>query len=115
VGFPEEIGVVQRIFAAWELSLARPYWTSDLKKIGYNIPIHYRVDPQRTMKRVLRDAFKDLLPEEVINRPKVIARNGSQVRFALEDRFGSSSDRYKPIFNRIFAKVGSRPKIVLPP
>jgi asparagine synthetase B (glutamine-hydrolysing) len=114
VGFPEEIAVVQRICAAWELSLARPYWTSYLKKIGYNIPIQYRVDPQRAMKRVLRDAFKDLLPEEVIRRPKVIARNGSQVRFALEDRFGSSSDRYKPIFNRIFAKGDWWPKIVLP-
>jgi asparagine synthetase B (glutamine-hydrolysing) len=114
MGFPEEIAVVQRIFAAWELSLVRPYWTSHLKKIGYNIPIPYRIDPQRMMKRILRDAFKDLLPEEIIYRPKVIARNGSQVRYALEDRFGSSSDRYKPIFNRIFSGEHSWRKLGLP-
>lgn len=114
VGLPEEIAVIQRIFAAWELSLARPYWTSHLKKIGYNIPLPYRVDRQRAMKRILRDAFKELLPEEIINRPKVVARNGSQVRFALEDRFGRSPDRYKPIFNRIFAEGESWRNIVLP-
>lgn len=104
LGLPEEIAVVQRIFAPWELSLARPYWTSQLKKIGYNIPLPYRVDPRRAMKRILRDAFKDLLPEEIIHRPKVVARNGSQVRFALNDRFGTSPDRYKQTFNWIFAE-----------
>jgi hypothetical protein len=66
------------------------------------------------MKSILRDAFKDLLPEEVIHRPKVVARNGSQVRFALEDHFGTSPGRYKPIFNRIFAEGDSWPKIVSP-
>lgn len=112
VGIPEEIAIVQRIFSTWKLSLARPYWIPQLKKIGYNIPLPYRVDPRRAMKRILRDAFKELLPEEIINRPKVVARNGSQVRFALEDRLGTSSDRYKPIFNRIFAANGSRRNIV---
>jgi asparagine synthetase B (glutamine-hydrolysing) len=106
-GLPEEIAVVQRIFEAWDLSLARPYWTPQLKKIGYNIPLSYRVDPQRAMKRILRDAFKDLLPEEIVHRPKVVTRNGSQVRYALEDRFGVSPHRYRPLFRRIFAERGA--------
>lgn len=111
VGLPDEIAVVQRVFETWGLSLVRPYWTLQLKKIGYNIPLSYRVDPRRAMKRILRDAFKDMLPEEVIHRPKVVARNGSQVRFALEDRFGVSSNRYKPIFRKIFAEGRSWQRI----
>jgi asparagine synthetase B (glutamine-hydrolysing) len=102
VGIPEEIAVMQRVFAAWGLSVINPFWTSELKMIGYNIPIAFRVDPQRTMKRILRDAFKNLLPEEITERPKVITRNGTQVRFALEDRFGVSPKRYRQLFRTIF-------------
>jgi asparagine synthase (glutamine-hydrolysing) len=103
-GLPEEIAVVQRVFGSRGLSVINPFWTSELKAIGYNIPISFRVDPQRVMKRVLRDAFRDLLPEEIIQRPKVVTRNGTQVRFALEDRFGVSPKRYRHIFRTIFEK-----------
>jgi asparagine synthetase B (glutamine-hydrolysing) len=101
-GLPEEIAVVQRVFGARGISVVNPFWTSELKAIGYNIPIEFRVDRQRAMKRILRDAFRDLLPEEILERPKVVARNGTQVRFALEDRFGASPRRYRHIFKTIF-------------
>jgi asparagine synthetase B (glutamine-hydrolysing) len=103
---PDEIAVVQRVFAHRGLSLVNPYWTLELKKIGYNIPISYRVDPKRLMKKILRDAFKDLLPDDVIQRPKVVTRNGTQVRFALEARFGVSAHRYRSIFRTIFNEIG---------
>jgi asparagine synthase (glutamine-hydrolysing) len=103
-GLPEELAVVQRVFGARGISVINPFWTSELKSIGYNIPIAFRIDRQRAMKRILRDAFKDLLPEEIIERPKVVTRNGTQVRFALEDRFGVSPQRYRHIFRTIFEK-----------
>ena len=112
VGLPEEIAVLQRVFEAWGLSFIDPYWTRELKAIGYNIPLSYRVDPHREMKTILRDAFRDLLPEEVIHRPKVVTRTGSQVRFALENQFGISTHRYRPIYRKIFVEGGSWPKNV---
>jgi asparagine synthase (glutamine-hydrolysing) len=102
VSLPEEIAVMQRIFGAWGISLFNPYWTAQLKRIGYNIPISFRVDSRRLMKRILRDAFRDLLPEEIVERPKVVTRNGTQVRFALEAHFGESPRRYRQIFRGIF-------------
>jgi asparagine synthetase B (glutamine-hydrolysing) len=99
---PDEKAIIQRIFEPWGISVIDPFWTRELKAIGYNIPLSFRLDPKRLMKRVLRDGFQDLLPPEIVRRPKVITRNGSQIRYALESHFGESKDRYRPLFNRIF-------------
>lgn len=44
----------------------------DAGLVGYvtGLPVHYRVEGTRT-KRILRDAFRDLLPDEVLSRPKM--------------------------------------------
>jgi asparagine synthase (glutamine-hydrolysing) len=99
---PDEKVIIQKAFEPWGISVIDPFWTWELKAIGYNIPLSFRLDPKRLMKRVLRDAFQDLLPPEIIRRPKVITRNGSQVRYVLESHFGESRDRYRPLFNKIF-------------
>lgn len=108
-GLPEEMANLQRAVEPWGLVLVDPFWTRELKAIGYNIPLSFRLDPARAMKRILRDAFEDLLPEEIIHRPKVVTRNGSQVRYALEKRFGISRERYRPIFRKIFKEGGPWP------
>jgi asparagine synthetase B (glutamine-hydrolysing) len=102
VGLPDEKAVVQRVFGAWGISVVDPFWTRELKAIGYNIPLSFRLDPKRLMKRVLRDGFQDLLPLEIVLRPKVVTRNGSQIRYVLESHFGTSKDRYRSLFHQIF-------------
>ena len=99
---PDEKVIIQKVFEAWGISVIDPFWTRELKAIGYNIPLSFRLDPKRLMKRILRDAFRDLLPPEIIRRPKVITRNGSQIRYVLESHFGESRDRYRPLFHQIF-------------
>lgn len=110
IGLPDEIAILQKIFEAWDIALIDPFWTPELKAIGYNIPLSFRLDSKRLMKRILRDAFADMLPEEIVRRPKVITRNGSQVRYALETAFGVSRERYRPLFKRIFSKGLEWPK-----
>jgi asparagine synthetase B (glutamine-hydrolysing) len=98
---PDEKAIIQRTFEPWGISVIDPFWTLELKAIGYNIPLSFRLDPKRLMKMVLRDGFQDLLPPEIIRRPKVITRNGSQIRYVLESHFGESKDRYRPLFHQI--------------
>jgi len=114
VGLPDEIAVLQRIFEAWGISLVDPYWTCGLKRIGYNLPLSYRLDSRRLMKRVLRDAFTGMLPEEIILRPKIVTREGSQIRYALEKSFGASRQRYRGLFKQMFVEGRAWPRN-LPP
>jgi asparagine synthetase B (glutamine-hydrolysing) len=110
VGLPDEMAVLQRVFEPWGISLLDPFWTRRFKNIGYNIPLSFRLDPRRLMKRVLRDAFSDMLPVEILLRPKVITRDGTQIRYALEERFGVSRERYRPMFKRMFTEGRTWPK-----
>jgi asparagine synthetase B (glutamine-hydrolysing) len=114
-GLPDEMAVLQKIFEPWGIALVDPFWTPELKAIGYNIPLSFRLDPDRLMKRILRDAFADMLPEAIVRRPKVITREGSQVRYALETAFGESRERYRPLFKKFFSKGPEWPKNVLHP
>jgi asparagine synthetase B (glutamine-hydrolysing) len=110
VGLPDEMAVLQRIFEPWGLSLLDPFWTIRFKNIGYNLPLSFRLDSRRLMKRVLRDAFACMLPTEILLRPKVITRDGTRIRYALAKRFGVSRDRYRSRFRRMFAEGRSWPK-----
>jgi asparagine synthetase B (glutamine-hydrolysing) len=110
VGLPDEKAIVQRVFEAWGISVIDPFWTRELKAIGYNLPLSFRLDPKRLMKRILRDGFQDLLPPEIIRRPKVVTRNGSQIRYVLESHFGQTRDRYRPLFHQIFRSGATWPE-----
>jgi asparagine synthetase B (glutamine-hydrolysing) len=110
VSLPDELAILQRIFEIWGISLVHPFWTAGLKKIGYNLPLRYRVDSGRLMKMVLRDAFSDHLPPDVVRRPKGVTRDTTQIRFVLERHFGPSRERYRAIFDRIFGEALQWPK-----
>jgi asparagine synthetase B (glutamine-hydrolysing) len=102
VALPDELAVIQRIFEPWGISVIHPFWTAELKAIGRSLPLEHRVDRHRLMKRILRDAFSDSLPEEIWRRPKGSTRDTTQVRWVLEREFGSSRERYRPVFHEIF-------------
>ncbi len=102
VALPDELAIIQRVFEAWRISVVHPFWTAELKAIGRSLPLEHRIDRQRLMKRILRDAFSDSLPEEIWNRPKGATRDTTQVRWVLEREFGSSRERYRPVFHKIF-------------
>jgi asparagine synthetase B (glutamine-hydrolysing) len=103
VSLPNELAIIQKVFEPWGVALVQPFWTRALKIVGYNLPVAFRVDPRRLMKRVVRDAFAKLLPLEIVNRPKCITRDSTQIRDVLEAKFGCSRERYRPIFNKLFA------------
>jgi asparagine synthetase B (glutamine-hydrolysing) len=109
-GLPDEKAIIQRVFEPWGISVFDPFWTRELKAIGYNIPLSFRLDRKRLMKRILRDAFADMLPPTIVRRPKVVTRDGSQVRYVLESHFGTSRDRYRPLFKQIFASGATWPE-----
>jgi len=99
VSLPDELAVLQNVFRPWGISVIDPYWTSELVRLGYNLPLHLRIDPHRLMKTVLREAFADALPHEIVSRPKCVTRDATQVRDVLEQRFGRSRERYRTFFN----------------
>jgi asparagine synthetase B (glutamine-hydrolysing) len=95
VDLPDELAILQKIFGAFGISIVDPFWTTQLVDVGYNLPLRYRVDRQRKMKRILRDAFADVLPPEIVQRPKCVTRDATQIRYALERRYGTSRERYR--------------------
>jgi asparagine synthetase B (glutamine-hydrolysing) len=102
VSLPDELCILQKIFEPWGISVVHPFWIPELKSLGQNLPLGFRLDSRRLMKRVLRDAFSDILPIEICERPKGITRDTTQIRFVLEGRFGTSRERYRPTFHKIF-------------
>jgi asparagine synthetase B (glutamine-hydrolysing) len=103
IDIPDELMVLQNVLQPWKLSLVDPFWTRPLMQIGYNLPLRYRVDKARLLKTVLRDAFADALPPEIVSRPKCVLRDSTQVRYLLEKHFGRSRERYRPIFKEVMA------------
>lgn len=102
VSLPNELCILQKIFEPWSISVVHPFWTAALKALGQSLPLEYRIDSRRLMKRVLRDAFSDILPCEIRERPKGITRDTTQIRLVLESRFGKSRERYRAVFHHIF-------------
>jgi asparagine synthetase B (glutamine-hydrolysing) len=102
VSLPNELCIIQKIFEPWGISVVHPYWTLELKEVAESLPLNVRVDSKRLMKRILRDAFGDILPMEIKERPKGVTRDTTQIRLVLEERFGKSRERYRGLFNRIF-------------
>jgi asparagine synthetase B (glutamine-hydrolysing) len=97
-GMPEELAVLQNVFRRWGISVIDPYWTRELVELGYNLPLAMRLDRHRLMKTVLREAFVDALPLDIVMRPKCVTRDATQIRDALERRFGRSRERYRRYF-----------------
>jgi asparagine synthetase B (glutamine-hydrolysing) len=104
VGLPDELAVVQNIYSFWGISLVLPYWTEELRSIGYWLPLEQRIDKQRLMKTVLRRAFADMVPEHLLSRPKGVPRDCTQIRLALESAYGTSPDRYRPVLSKMMER-----------
>jgi asparagine synthetase B (glutamine-hydrolysing) len=102
LALPDEMAIIQRVFEPWRISVIHPFWTAELKAIGRSLPLRHRLDRRRLMKRILRDAFSDTLPEEICRRPKGATRDTTQVRWVLEQEYGCSRERYRPLFHEIF-------------
>jgi len=74
---------------AHSLEVRVPLLSADLVDFVSGLPIEYKITG-RTSKRILRDAFKDCLPEPVLNRPKMgfEAPVGEFLRRELRDMYG---------------------------
>jgi asparagine synthetase B (glutamine-hydrolysing) len=112
-GLPDELAVLQNIYLPWGISLVHPYWTEELRRLGFSLPLRYRVDHKRLMKRVLRDAFSDLLPNHLLTRPKGVPRDCTQIRTVLGKVFGDAPNRYRPILSKMMKRRSRWPEELL--
>lgn len=113
VGLPDEMAILQKIFEPWGISVVDPFWTMDLLRLGYSLPVRYRIDSRRHTKLILRHAFADILPMEIVRRPKGVTRDTTQVRYALENHFGRSRYRYRSVFSSFFGPRAQWPARML--
>ncbi len=104
VGLPDELAIVQNIYSFWGISLVLPYWTEELRSIGYWLPLEQRIDKERLMKTVLRRAFADMVPQHLVSRPKGVPRDCTQMRSVLESAYGRSSNRYRTALNKMMER-----------
>jgi asparagine synthetase B (glutamine-hydrolysing) len=107
---PDELAIIQNVFAWFGISVIQPLWTAELLRIGYNLPLRFRLDRRRLMKQILRDAFASELPPEIVSRPKCVTRDSTQIRYVLEDEFGTDRDRYRPLFRIMMGSRAQWPK-----
>ena len=107
---PNELAIIQNVFAWFGISVVQPMWTSELLRIGYNLPLRFRLDRQRLMKQVLRDAFATDLPSEIVNRPKCVTRDSTQIRYVLEEEFGTGRERYRALFHIMMGQRARWPR-----
>jgi asparagine synthase (glutamine-hydrolysing) len=107
---PNELAIIQNVFGWFGIAVVQPMWTEALLRIGYNLPLAFRLDGRRLMKRVLRDAFAAELPPEIANRPKCATRDGTQIRNVLEREFGAGRDRYRALFRTIMGERARWPR-----
>jgi asparagine synthetase B (glutamine-hydrolysing) len=96
IDLPDELAILQNLFRPWGISVVDPFWTRELLEVGYNLPLRYRLDARRLMKMVLRHAFAEALPAQIVERPKCVTRDATQIRDVLEQAFGRSRERYRP-------------------
>jgi asparagine synthetase B (glutamine-hydrolysing) len=107
---PNELAVIQNVFAPFGISVLHPMWTLKLLRLGYNLPLGFRLDRRRLMKQVLRDAFASDLPWEITNRTKCITRDSTQIRFPLAEEFGIQRDRYRAVFRTMMGERTQWPR-----
>jgi asparagine synthetase B (glutamine-hydrolysing) len=107
---PNELAIIQNVFGWFGLAVVQPMWTEALLRIGYNMPLAFRLDRGRLMKRVLRDAFAAELPAEIASRPKCVTRDSTQIRYVLEKEFGEGRDRYRALFRTIMGERARWPR-----
>jgi asparagine synthetase B (glutamine-hydrolysing) len=107
---PNELAIIQNVFGWFGIAVVQPMWTEALLRIGYNLPLAFRLDRKRLMKRVLRDAFAAELPAEIASRPKCVTRDSTQIRYVLEKEFGEGRDRYRALFRRIMGERARWPR-----
>ena len=102
-GLPDELALLQSAYTPERVTLIHPYWTAGLRAICYHLPLAFRVDKERLMKRMLRDAFPDLLPEDMRMRPKGVPRDCTGIRSVLEEVYGTSRERYREMLRNLWA------------
>lgn len=68
-----------------------PFLDRDLLTFAYTLPMDLKLRGE-TEKWILREAFRDVLPDYIVNRPKVRMPDGSGVKNTLMDYAGQRCD-----------------------
>jgi asparagine synthetase B (glutamine-hydrolysing) len=97
-----DYAAISKVFAAFGIEVVDPYLSAPVAKVTRRLPLDMRVDQKRLMKPILRYAFRDALPDVVVSRRKRVSRDVSGVRTLMAERYGTSRERFLPIFNGLF-------------
>ncbi len=60
---------VDMMSMANSLEVRTPFLDHDVVDFVFSLPLHFKID-KFSRKKILKDAFKDFLPEEILHRPK---------------------------------------------
>jgi asparagine synthase (glutamine-hydrolysing) len=79
---------LRRLDRAWmanSVEYRAPFLDTRIVDFARQVPVHWKTDKSSVGKRILRDAFHDLLPEGVVERDKAQFASGSSVDTVLTE------------------------------
>jgi asparagine synthetase B (glutamine-hydrolysing) len=102
LGMTADYAAISKVFGAFGIDVVDPYLSAPVAEVARRLPLKMRLDAARLMKPALRRAFREELPDSVVNRPKRVSRDVSGVRILMEECFGTSRERFLPVFDALF-------------
>jgi asparagine synthetase B (glutamine-hydrolysing) len=102
LGMTADYAAISKVFGAFGIDVIDPYLSVPVAEVSRRLPLEMRVDAERLMKPVLRQAFREELPDSVVRRPKRVSRDVSGVRVLMQERFGASRERFLAVFDALF-------------
>ena len=84
------------------VELRMPFGEQSLVECALNIPPHYEIESGSLMKPLLREAFADIFPNELINRKKVTFQDGAGSMDFFKNNVKSDKDFLKKIYKDVF-------------
>lgn len=103
----------EKHFSRWGVELLFPYKNLDLLKLVWPLPRSYKireVGERHVGKALLRDAFRDEILSEIIEREKGIPRNNNNLKLLIQRIFPDEDDK-KKYYAEVF-RTRLQPKIL---
>lgn len=103
----------EKHFSKWGVELLFPYKSLELLRLVWPLPRNYKVrqvGERQVRKALLRDAFRDTIPPEIIEREKGIPRNNNNLKLLLQRIFPNKDDE-KEYYAEVF-RTRLQPKLL---
>ncbi|MFH1550962.1 MAG: asparagine synthase-related protein [Planctomycetota bacterium] len=95
----------EKIYGSYGMEPRAPFYDMSILELSLQSPVRFKIRPDKVTKYLLRKAVEDVLPEEVINRPKVgfttpmVGWLNRKIAGAVTEALNSSEIRKLDIFD----------------